>query len=143
MSINLKILSGIEILTSIKGQNVGWSFIIQFHDLFSCQRITLGGRGALELSQRSFPMLGYHPQLVYMAFQTCCIGFKSKESLGHSNTDVPLISQMCFVVLELIQRTLLAYSITNSFRIIYWHVKPYRRGLEYHKRRCESLPNNK
>ena len=76
-------------------------------------------------------MLGDHTQLIY-TFQTSCIGFKSRKSLGHSNTDVSLISKMCFAVLELIQRTLPCI-YTYSFRIFHWHVKPYRRGLEYHE----------
>ena len=58
------------------------------------------------------------------------IDFKPRESLGHSNTDVSLISKMCFAVLELIQITLPCI-YTNSFRILFWHNKPYRRGLKY------------
>ena len=86
----------------------------------------------VELSQRSFSMSGYHTQLILMPFRISCIGFKSRESLGHSNTDVSLISKMCFAVLELIQIPLPCI-YTYSFRILYWHNKPYRRGLEHHE----------
>ena len=51
-------------------------------------------------------MSGYHTQLILMTFQTSCIDCKPRESLGHSNTDVSLISNMCFAVLELRQITL-------------------------------------
>ena len=75
-------------------------------------------------------MSGSHTQLINMTFQTSCIDRKPRESLGGSNTDVSLVSKMCFAVLELIQITL-SCIYTNSFRIIFWHNKPYRRGLKY------------
>ena len=115
-------------------QNVGWNFIIQFHVCFLATETHWG----LELSQRSFSMVGYHTQLIYMTFKTYCIGFKSRESLGHSNTDVPLISKMCFAVL--IQRSL-PCTCTNSFRIIV--LNPREDVWNIMERSCESLPNNK
>ena len=75
-------------------------------------------------------MSGYHTQLINMTFETSCIDRKPRESRGGSNTDVSLVSKMCFAVLELIQITL-SCIYTNSFRIIFWHNKPYRRGLKY------------
>ena len=56
-----------------------------------------------------------------MIFQTSCIVFKSRESQGHSKSDVPLISRMSFVDLGSMQRKLSCIN-TNYFRIIYWHV---------------------
>ena len=36
-----------------------------------------------------------------MIFQSSCIGFKSSESPGHSKTDIPLISIMCYADLDI------------------------------------------
>ena len=36
-----------------------------------------------------------------MIFQSSCIGFKSRESPGHSKTDIPLISIMCYADLNI------------------------------------------
>ena len=44
-------------------------------------------------------MSGYHTKLINMTFQTSCIDCKPRESLRDSNTDVSLISKMCFAVL--------------------------------------------
>ena len=102
-----------------------YSFMICFPDT------ELHGPGAKTFAE-SFSMSGCHTQLILMTFQTSCIRFKSRKSLGHSNTGVSLITKMLFAVLELIQRTLPCVYI-SSFHILYWHNKPYRRGLDYHE----------
>ena len=101
----------------------------------------------LEFSQRSFFLLvGYLSQLIFMIFQTSRIGFNSRESPGHSKTDVPLISRMYFANLGLIQRTLPSIN-TYSFRILYWHVNCHDLNLIEEvwniMKSCESLPDNK
>ena len=54
--------------------------------------------------------------------------FKSEESPGHSNTDIPLISRMCFVFCASF------IGLLNSLKRI---------GISnIMKRRCETLPNN-
>ena len=84
-----------------------------------------------------------------MIFQTSSIGFKSKESPGHSKTGVLLISRIRFADLELLQRSLpCIYTCTNSFHILDWSgsfsdLNPVEEVWNIMKRRCESLPNNK
>ena len=73
------------------------------HTVFLFVFLTQNNRG-LELSQRSISMPRYYTQLILMTFKTSCIDCKPRESLGHSNTDVSLISKMCFVVLELYKK---------------------------------------
>ena len=79
---------------------------------------TREGWGGWNFHREDFLLLGYLSQLTFMIFQTSCIGLKSRESLGHLKTDVPLISRMCFTDLRLIQKTLPCIK-TNSFGILY------------------------
>ena len=111
-------------------------------------------RRGLELSQRSFSLLDYHIQLIFMMFQTCCIWFKSRKSPGHSNTDVTLIKENVknvFCGFRINTKNIAVHSIDmnmyiNFFRILYWHVNfynlnPIEEVCNVKKRRCESLPN--
>ena len=75
------------------------------YSFMNCLLDTEYHRG-LELSLRRFLLLGYLSQLILMITQTSHVGIKSRESQGHSKTDIPLISRICFADLGLIQRTL-------------------------------------
>ena len=77
-----------------------------------------------------------------MIFKTSSIWFKSRESPGHSKTDGPLISRMCFADLGLIRRKLPCIN-TESFRILYWHVNFHDLNTIEEVLNMWLLPNNK
>ena len=95
---------------------MGWHFIVQFMVCFLCTEY----HRRLGLSQRRL-LLGYLSQPIFVIFQSSSIGFKSRESPGHSKTDIPLISIICFADLGYIQKHCLAF-----IRILYWHVYYYK-----------------
>ena len=64
---------------------------------------------ALELSQISFLLLGYLSQLIFMASQTSCVEFKSRESPRHSKTDVSLITRIFFCTLRINTKNITLY----------------------------------
>ena len=58
----------------------------------SSYNLWFGFSAQLGLSLRGF----YCSQLIFVIFQSSCIVFKSRESSGHSQTDIPLMSIKVF-----------------------------------------------
>ena len=85
-----------------------WNFIIQFHFLISRQRIP---KGMGTFTEKRF--------IVRLFFTTHLLDISNllnRVSPGHSKTDVPNISDMCFA--DLMHRTFSCKN-TNLFRILY------------------------
>ena len=78
-------------------------FGISPYNLMICFLHTEYQRG---ISERGVLLQGYLSQLLFKIFPTSSIGFKSRESPGHSKTGIILISRMCFADFELLQSTL-------------------------------------
>ena len=65
----------------------GLAFHHKIHGLFSWHRIP---KGTGTFTEKHL-YLGYVSLLIFMIFKSSCIGFKSRESPGHSQTDILLI----------------------------------------------------
>ena len=122
-------------------QCAGWSTSYCFMISFHLVQHTIRG---WNVQKEAFYYFGYLSQLIFMISQTSCIGFKSRESPGHSKTGIPPISRMCFADLGLIQRTVTCIN-TSSFGTLYWHLFHDLNPIEELwniMKRCQSLPNN-